>query len=65
MMQYLNDQQHDVTDQILSSLLKTHDFISDIGFYHLQLEINPWFDNDICTCLIGILIYTSKIVYIT
>jgi hypothetical protein len=51
-------------DHTLCSLLKTHDFISDIGFLPLQLEINPRFD-DMCLCLIGILICTSKIVYIT
>jgi hypothetical protein len=63
-MQYLNEQQHNMSDHMLCSLLKTHDFISDIGFLSLQLEMNPGFDH-MCLFLIRILIYTSNIVYIT
>jgi hypothetical protein len=50
---------------ILSSLLKTDDFKTDIGLLPYELGINPGLDHDICLCLIGVLIYMSKIVHIT
>jgi len=50
---------------MLSSLLQTYDIKTDIDFLPYPPGINPGFYHDICLCLIGILIYTSKIVYIT
>jgi hypothetical protein len=64
MMQYLNEQQHDVSDHTLSSPLKTHDFISDIGFF-LFIWDKPRFLSWDMFVSNWYLIYTSRIVHIT